>query len=214
MSLKVLAVVSPPLGGKDKHSTSLAEQYDYRIVNAGQALRRQVETGGKFAEKICKYQSRGELVPAEVVLKVVEAEVAQILRQNPDANIIFNGFPRSVPQAQDFLRTLDRIGITKPYRQQGRAILLHLDTPIKVCLGRLRAKPVDRGERCDDQEAVFWSRVEVFKCETLPMINFIRNHREMGLVKVSLPGEQPPETVFANIVQVLALPPVLAERSA
>ncbi len=207
MYLKTLLIASLPSGGKDFLGGELARNYGFYMIGAGSILRQHVNNGGPYAQKINDCQRIGALVPDHIVTKLVWEEVTAVLNRNSDARFIFNGYSRSVPQAQKLLEMLNKIGPNQFERANGAAALLHIDVPVAVCLNRMIKGSEERGERPDDNLETFHKRVQNFHKETRPMINFFRHKkRDLGVARVSLPGEQPAGKVYAQIVQALNLP--------
>jgi adenylate kinase len=135
--------------------------------------------------KAQSYVDRGELVPDQLLLDIMEERLSQ-----PDAQSgwILDGFPRNVNQAS-FLEQL----LQKLTQDSVRAI--NLDVPDEVLVSRL----LGRG-RADDTEEVIRRRLEVYREQTLPLIDFYRDRQQL----MSVDGNQPLEKVTADLQELLA----------
>jgi adenylate kinase len=135
--------------------------------------------------KAQSYVDRGELVPDQLLLDIMEERLSQLDAQS---GWILDGFPRNVNQAS-FLEQL----LQKLTQDSVRAI--NLDVPDEVLVSRL----LGRG-RADDTEEVIRRRLEVYREQTLPLIDFYRDRQQL----MSIDGNQPLEKVTADLQELLA----------
>ena len=101
---------------------------------------------------------------------------------------VLDGFPRNVPQAEFLGQLLDQI-------QQPADFVVNLDVNDEVIVARL----LKRG-RADDEELVIRHRLEVYRQQTEPLIDFYRSRQQL----VSVDGNQPMEAVYTALQQVIA----------
>lgn len=147
-----LVIAGPPGSGKGTHSKRLARDFGVVHVSAGDLLRERAKTDPALDE----IMRRGQLVPADVVVRLVEERLAQ-----PDARergFVLDGFPRRLVEAE----ALERMGLALD-------ALILLDVQEEELLRRIRG----RG-RSDDSEAVFRGRMKVFREETGPAIERLK----------------------------------------
>src|SRR5438552_7619235 len=91
-----LVLLGPPGAGKGTQAVRLQERFGVPIIATGEIFREHVRNGTELGREAKSYMEAGELVPDEVVVRMVLERLSQ-----PDAvGFILDGFPRTVPQAQ------------------------------------------------------------------------------------------------------------------
>ena len=129
--------------------------------------------------------SAGELVPDNLILDLIKERLGQ---EDAQGGWVLDGFPRNVPQAEFLGQLLDQI-------QQPADFVVNLDVNDEVIVARL----LKRG-RADDEELVIRHRLEVYRQQTEPLIDFYRSRQQL----VSVDGNQPMEAVYTALQQVIA----------
>ena len=157
-------------------------------LSTGDVLRAAVKAGTPLGKKADGYMSRGELVPDDLIIGLIEEKVASGAL---NGGFILDGFPRTVPQAtslEEMFRK-NRIKLDK-------AILLNVgDAEI---LKRLKGRAEKEG-RTDDTQAVIQNRLEVYRRQTRPIEDLYRQQS----ILVNVPGEDTEDKVFASLLKVL-----------
>ena len=180
-----LIFLGAPGAGKGTQAQTLALHWHIPHISTGDILRGAMKERSPLGVKAQSYVDRGELVPDQLLLDIMEERLSQ-----PDAQSgwILDGFPRNVNQAS-FLEQL----LQKLTQDSVRAI--NLDVPDEVLVSRL----LGRG-RADDTEEVIRRRLEVYREQTLPLIDFYRDRQQL----MSIDGNQPLEKVTADLQELLA----------
>lgn len=180
-----LIFLGAPGAGKGTQAQTLALHWHIPHISTGDILRGAMKERSPLGVKAQSYVDRGELVPDQLLLDIMEERLSQ-----PDAQSgwILDGFPRNVNQAS-FLEQL----LQKLTQDSARAI--NLDVPDEVLVSRL----LGRG-RADDTEEVIRRRLEVYREQTLPLIDFYRDRQQL----MSINGNQPLEKVTADLQELLA----------
>ena len=180
-----LIFLGAPGAGKGTQAQTLALHWHIPHISTGDILRGAMKERSPLGVKAQSYVDRGELVPDQLLLDIMEERLSQ-----PDAQSgwILDGFPRNVNQAS-FLEQL----LQKLTQDSVRAI--NLDVPDEVLVSRL----LSRG-RADDTEEVIRRRLEVYREQTLPLIDFYRDRQQL----MSINGNQPLEKVTADLQELLA----------
>ena len=180
-----LIFLGAPGAGKGTQAQTLALHWHIPHISTGDILRGAMKERSPLGVKAQSYVDRGELVPDQLLLDIMEERLSQ-----PDAQSgwILDGFPRNVNQAS-FLEQL----LQKLTQDSVRAI--NLDVPDEVLVSRL----LGRG-RADDTEEVIRRRLEVYREQTLPLIDFYRDRQQLMLID----GNQPLEKVTADLQELLA----------
>ncbi|MBE9208141.1 adenylate kinase [Nostoc sp. LEGE 06077] len=180
-----LIFLGPPGAGKGTQAQVLAEHLQIPHISTGEILRQAMKEQTPLGIKAQSYVDSGELVPDQLVQDLVEERLNQ-----PDAKSgwILDGFPRKVTQAA-FLEEL----LTKT--AQGGERVVNLDAPDDVVISRLLA----RGRK-DDAEEVIRRRLEVYRNETAPLIDYYSQRQRLLTVN----GNQSQEEVTSELKNILA----------
>jgi adenylate kinase len=191
-----LLFLGPPGAGKGTQARELAREWDVPQVATGDMLREAMSSGTALGREAKQYYDKGNLVPDDVILRMV----AERLRQ-PDAakGFILDGFPRTIAQADGLAKMLDELGqkldaviyldVSEPElvrRLTGRRLCRNCQSPYHlVSAPPQRADVCDKcgGElyqRVDDSDATVRNRLQVYETQTSPLLDY---YRERGLLR-------------------------------
>jgi adenylate kinase len=151
--------------GKGTQADLLAQRYGINHLSTGQLFRDSADAGIPVGLEARKFMDRGELVPDDIVVAVVEERFS-----NPaeiELGFVLDGFPRTHPQAEDLERILAPAQLD---------IVIDLDVPNDVVVARM----LERG-REDDTEDSIVRRLELYEQETAPLVDF---YKRRGLLTV------------------------------
>jgi adenylate kinase len=215
MSQFNLVLLGPPGAGKGTQASRIVAEYGIPHVSTGDILRAALKNQTPLGLEAKKFMDAGELVPDSVVIGIVKDRL-----QEPDTakGFLMDGFPRTIPQAEALdvaLDALDR-GISKVVvilvdeedlvkRLTGRRICRSCQAPFHVMFTKPQVEGVcDRcgGElyqRDDDSEATVRNRLEVYRKQTEPLIDY---YDRAGVV-ARIDGAQTPEKVYEDIRMAL-----------
>lgn len=158
-----IILLGPPGSGKGTQGELLSQRSGLLRVATGDVLRSAIEHQTPLGRKAKGYMDQGLLVPDEVMLGLFE----EILHQ-PEAarGVIMDGFPRTIPQAQEVDRLLERQG-----RQVDR--VLFFDVPDAELSRRIVGRQSEQG-RADDRREAFAKRLAVYREQTEPLVDYYR----------------------------------------
>lgn len=181
-----LIFLGPPGAGKGTQAQTLAQNYSIPHISTGDILRSAVAQQTELGQKAQSYMDKGELVPDELILALVKERLSQ-----PDVadGWILDGFPRTVAQASFLDALLQDIG-------QTCESVINFEVPDEVLVARM----LGRG-RADDNKDVIVHRLQVYREQTAPLIDFYRDRQQL----ISVNGNQPMEVVndeLKKLVQV------------
>lgn len=179
-----LIFLGPPGAGKGTQALRLAELSQIPHISTGEILRDCVSQKTLLGQQAQGYMERGELVPDELILEMVRERLLQSDAQN---GWILDGFPRNATQAT-FLDLLLQKLDQSSYR------VINLDVPDPILVERM----LNRGRK-DDTEETIRRRLEVYREQTAPLIDY---YSEQQLL-VSVDGNQSMESVTAALKQVM-----------
>ena len=152
--------------GKGTQGERLAGRFGMQHLSTGQLFRDSADAGVSAGLEAKAFMDRGELVPDDLVVAVVEERF-----QNPrevEPGFVLDGFPRTRQQALE----LDRILGVRPLD-----VVIDLDVPTEVAVERMRA----RG-REDDTEESIRRRLSLYDSETKPLVDFYRERSLLATI--------------------------------
>ena len=104
-----IVIFGAPGSGKGTQSEKLIDEYGLHHISTGEVLRRHISEGTELGKIADQYISQGHLIPDELMVKVLE----DVLDSNPELTakgVIFDGFPRTIPQAEALSKLLKDLG--------------------------------------------------------------------------------------------------------
>jgi adenylate kinase len=180
---KAVILLGPPGAGKGTQATRLAQRFGYRKLSTGDVLRDHVARGTPLGREVAPIMERGDLVPDELILSLIREELT------PPSDVVFDGFPRTVPQAV----ALDQLLKEKELRLLA---VFSIEVPLEELLRRLRGR---QEGRADDEEEVIRTRMQVYREKTQPLIDYYQARNLL----VPIDGVGDPEEIFARIAHAL-----------
>lgn len=185
---EVLLLMGPPGAGKGTQASKLARARQLLKLSTGDMLRNHVAQGSALGQQAKAIMEAGELVPDALIIAMVKEAIAA---QNSDVRVLLDGFPRTPGQAEA-LETLLREFDTA----LTAAILLEVNEDELVA--RLLKRAQEEG-RSDDNEATIRRRMQVYREQTQPLVDYYAAKSKLRRVS----GEGSVEEVFARITEVL-----------
>jgi len=161
-----LVVFGAPGSGKGTQSERLIDHYGLYHISTGDLLRRNINGGTELGKIADSYISKGQLIPDELMISILADELDNHLEETA-RGVIFDGFPRTIPQARELNAMLAKRG-SKVHAVIG------LDVPEDELVDRL----LERGRvsgRSDDNLETIKKRLEVYHSQTSPLKEFYKN---------------------------------------
>jgi adenylate kinase len=179
-----LIFLGPPGAGKGTQAEILANKLEIPHISTGEILRTAIAAQTPLGVKAKSYVDHGDLVPDELILDLVKERLSQ-----PDTQKgwILDGFPRNVSQASFLEGLLSKLNQACDY-------VLNLDVPDRVLIERLLA----RGRKDDNQETIT-NRLQVYRQQTAPLIDYYQEHNLLHQVNGDYSLEQVNESLLAII---------------
>lgn len=159
-----IILFGPPGAGKGTQSEKIIARYQLVHIATGDLFRKHLKEGSELGKLARKYMDEGNLVPDEVVIGMVDEEIKSSKGSN---GFIFDGFPRTVPQASALDSLLEKKGtpITG---------MIALDVPDEELKKRIRERGKTSGRADDQEEEKINNRIRVYKEETLPVAEYYK----------------------------------------
>jgi adenylate kinase len=180
-----IILFGPPGAGKGTQSAKIISKYSLTHISTGDLFRKHLKEGTPLGKLAQEYMTRGDLVPDKVVIDMVDDKIQN---SGNTEGIIFDGFPRTIPQAE----ALD-------------ALLASKNAPIKVLIElvvteeelkkRLAERAVKENRPDDAKPEVINNRIAVYKSETAAVADYYKKHNKYA----SVIGIGSVDDIFNNI---------------
>ena len=208
--------MGPPGAGKGTQAKRLVEAFGMVHLSSGDIFRAERAGGSELGRRLATFMDAGELVPDDVVVPIMAGAITA-----QTGGLMLDGFPRTVPQAEALDRQLAEAG-----RPIEAVVVMTADDSVIVerIAGRrscpvcgkvfhLTNLPSARGDLCDacegdvelvqredDTESVIRSRLETYRAQTQPVIDY---YKHVGTRVLEVDGNRSVEDVLAEIVSAL-----------
>ena len=162
--MKNIVIFGAPGSGKGTQSDKLIEQYGLNHISTGDVLRQEIQKGTELGLTAQQYIDQGQLIPDDLMVSIL-ASVYDAF--GPDhKGVIFDGFPRTIPQAEALKQMLAERGHCV-------AAMLELEVPEDELMKRLLLRGQQSG-RADDNEETIKKRLVVYHSQTQPLIEWYK----------------------------------------
>ena len=189
IKMKNIVIFGAPGSGKGTQSDKLIEKYGLQYISTGDVLRAEIKNGTELGRTAKQYIDQGQLIPDELMVSILASVYDGFGRGHK--GVIFDGFPRTIPQAEALKTMLADRG-------DKVAAMIELGVPEEELMKRLLLRGQMSG-RADDNEETIKKRLVVYHQQTQPLIEWYKkeeiHHHIDGL------GEQ--NRIFQDICNVV-----------
>lgn len=180
-----IILFGPPGAGKGTQSAKIIEKYSLIHIATGDLFRKHLKEGTPLGKLAKDYMDKGNLVPDQVVIDMVDDKIKH---SEKASGIIFDGFPRTIPQAE----ALDKLLASKSAPIK---VLIELVVPEGELRKRLADRAVKENRPDDAKPEVIENRISVYKGETASVADY---YKKLGKYS-SVVGVGEIENIFSNI---------------
>ncbi len=180
-----IVLFGPPGAGKGTQSAKLIEKYKLVHISTGDLFRKHLKEGTPLGKLAQEYMSKGNLVPDQVVIDMVDDKIKS---SGKIEGIIFDGFPRTVNQAEALDQLLSR-------SNNSITALVELMVSEDELKKRLADRAIKENRPDDAKPEVIENRIAVYKSETIP----VAQHYEKQGKYAAVVGVGPIDQIFENL---------------
>ena len=187
--MKNIVIFGAPGSGKGTQSDKLIEKYGLNHISTGDVLRNEIRKGTELGKTAQQYIDNGQLIPDDLMVSILASVYDALGRDHK--GVIFDGFPRTIPQAEALKQMLSERG-------DKVAAMIELDVPEDELMKRLIHRGLKSG-RADDNEETIKKRLQVYHSQTQPLIAwYIKDG-----VHYHINGFGELDRIFADICKVI-----------
>ncbi|MGM9837225.1 MAG: adenylate kinase [Paludibacteraceae bacterium] len=179
-----------PGSGKGTQSDFIVKKYGLQHLSTGDVLRAEIKSGSELGKEIDAIISKGELVPDNKMIALIEHFIATLPADSK--GVIFDGFPRTVAQAEALTTLLNKYGM--------KAVMLDMFVEEEEIIARLLNRGKTSG-RADDNYDTIKQRIQIYKDVTKPVAAYYLHNNNYFAIN----GNNTMEDTFAQIDTILQL---------
>jgi adenylate kinase len=185
-----LVLSGPPGAGKGTQGNMLAKKFNLYYISTGSLLRKEIKAGTELGIKVQETLSRGDLVPDEIVIRLIEREMKV---HNNVNGFIFKGFPRTILQSYILDGLLRRMNM-------GVSYVVELTAPTIELIKRLdRRGRSEKARSYDLSTEMIIHRLEEYQNKTAPVMELYKKQNKHAVVNAV--GEH--ESIFALLADTV-----------
>lgn len=215
---RVFLLLGPPGSGKGTQAKLLCKEFGLKYIGSGDALRARQKISDFTGKKLIKVMNQGKLIPSFIMLKILGDRLEKLKKQTEINGFVLDGWTRIIYEA---ILADEALGWYE-WGRKAKVIVIKISgresfnrlTKRRQCknCGRLipwlgEFKKIRKCDKCggvlivrqDDNIQSIKKRLEEYKKETIPSINYYRKQGRL----ITINGEQPIEKVFKDILEAI-----------
>lgn len=208
-------LLGPPGAGKGTQARFITEQFDIPQISTGDMLRAAVSAGTELGKKVQAVMDSGALVSDDIIIELVKERIKQ-----PDCKngFLFDGFPRTIPQAEaldeagveidtvleidvDDEEIVERMSGRRVHPASGRVYHVRHNPPKVADVDDETGEPLM--QRDDDQEATVRKRLEVYRDQTRPLVDYYQRPEQSSVSYARVAGVGSVEEIQGRVAAAL-----------
>ena len=188
-----VVLLGPPGSGKGTQSKFLVEKHDFIQLSTGDLLREKVANkDSSLGKEISEIMNSGDLVPDNIVIQLIVEKISEL----KEKKVIFDGFPRNLNQAIVLDESLKKVSISLDKT-------IFIDVDYEILKDRILARINETNfeeRRSDDNVDTLIKRIEVYKSNTLPIVEY---YKKKGILN-EVNGMSSIEDVSQQILNIIS----------
>ena len=188
-----VVLLGPPGSGKGTQSKFLVDEHHFVQLSTGDLLREKVASkDSSLGQEISRIMNNGDLVPDNIVIQLIVEKISELKNRN----VIFDGFPRNLNQATVLDQSLKEISVSLD-----KAIFIDVNHEILKdrILKRINETNIE-DRRSDDNIETLLKRIEVYKSNTFPIVEY---YKKKGILN-EVNGMSSIENVSQQILKIIS----------
>ena len=186
-----IILFGPPGSGKGTQADFIVKQQNLIHISTGDIFRKNISNQTNLGKLASSYMKKGEYVPDELTIKLLADE----LESYKDANgFIFDGFPRTLPQANAFKQLLENNKIPL-------SLVISLDVSENELVKRLLNRGLDSGREDDKNEDIIRNRIQVYQNQTSILTDYYKDYLKDSFFSIN--GEKSIVEISKEIDSIL-----------
>ncbi len=208
-----IILLGAPGVGKGTQAKFICARFAIPQISTGDMLRESVRDGSSLGRKVKKVMDQGALVTDDIIIDLVKD---RIKKDDCKQGYLFDGFPRTIPQAEALAQQniqidavieikveddqiIARLAGRRVHQTSGRIYHITNNPPKRKNLDDLTGEPLI--QRDDDKEETIKQRLEVYRNQTEPLVNFYKKMQKEGVLSYrSIDGDKMYEKLSAEIL--------------
>ena len=187
--MKNIVILGATGSGKGTQSDLLIKKYGFEHISTGDVLRNEIKNGTELGKTAKSYIDKGQLIPDELMIDILASVYDSFGKEHK--GVIFDGFPRTIPQAEALKNMLAERGHCV-------AAMIELYAPEDILMARLLNRGKEQG-RSDDNKETINKRLAVYNTQTAPLIDWYKAEGLHHYVK----SYGVLEEIFADVCKVI-----------
>jgi adenylate kinase len=183
-----MILFGPPGSGKGTQSVRIAEKYNLAHISTGDIFRNEIKKETPLGIKVKSIIERGELVPDELLEEIL---VRAMNMHSTNVGFIFDGFPRTIRQAEDLDLLLNKTS-------ECVSLVLALEVNEEEIVQRLLKRAEEQGRK-DDSEKIIRNRMSVYHKQTSPLMSYYKKQDKF----ISMHGMGTIDDIFENVCEII-----------
>ena len=186
--MKNIVIFGAPGSGKGTQSDLLVKKYGFKHISTGDVLRAEIKNGTELGNTAKGFIDNGQLIPDSLMIDILASVYDSLC---PCEGVIFDGFPRTIPQAKALKEMLNKRGTDV-------SVMLNLQVEEEELINRL----LERGKvsgRSDDNLETIKSRLDVYHKQTAPLADYYSGEGK----HVAIKGMGTIEEIFGRIKEAV-----------
>lgn len=183
-----IVIFGAPGSGKGTQSERILEKYGINHISTGDVLRAEIKAETELGKTAKGFIDQGQLIPDSLMIDILAAKLDGFVDSK---GVIFDGFPRTIAQAEALKVMLGERG-------QDVTVMLELDVPEEELMERLIKRGIESG-RTDDNEETIKKRLAVYHNQTSPLKEWYKNDGKHCYIN----GSGALDRIFADIVAAI-----------
>ena len=187
--MKNIVIFGAPGSGKGTQSDKMIEKYGLGHISTGDVLRQEIKNDTELGRTAKAFIDKGQLIPDDLMVSILAGVYDGFGTDHK--GVIFDGFPRTIPQAE-------ALKVMLAERGHKIAAMIELDVPEDELMKRLIKRGQESG-RSDDNAETIKKRLDVYHNQTAPLIDWYRNEG----IHYHINGLGELDRIFADICKVV-----------